>query len=144
MMHNYTEKELIELGYELKNAKITDVSLTMGNYGSLTSWLELLGAGWGAGYGGWCLGHGYLGSKEFKGSAEGLEYLMRIMDVVGVESWSDLKNKYVRVATKGWGDSIRIIGNLIDDKWFDSDSFFGDIIEANANHNKELREEDGK
>lgn len=136
-MHNYTEKELIKLGYELKNAKITDISLTMGDHGCFTSRLELLGDGWGVVYGGQCLGHGYLGSKKFKGSAEGLEYLMRVMDVVGVESWSDLKNRYVRVATKGWGDSVKIIGNLIDDKWFDSDSFFADAAETDINHNKE-------
>ncbi|WP_278864132.1 hypothetical protein [Leyella stercorea] len=143
-MHNYTEKELIELGYELKNAKITDVSLTMGNYGSLTSWLVLNGSGWATSYGGRCLGHGYLGSKEFIGSPNGIEYLMRIMDVAGVESWGDLENKYVRVAVKSWGDSVKIIGNLIDDRWFDSDSFFEDTIETNANHDKELKKEDGK
>lgn len=136
-MHNYTEKELIELGYELKNAKITDVSLTMGNYGSLTSWLVLNGNGWATSYGGRCLGHGYLGSKEFTGSPNGIEYLMRIMDVAGVESWGDLENKYVRVAMKGWGDSVKIIGNLIDDKWFDSDSFFADSAETDIDRNKE-------
>lgn len=136
-MHNYTEKELIELGYELKNAKITDVSLTMGNYGSLTSWLVLNGSGWATSYGGRCLGYGYLGSKEFIGSPNGIEYLMRIMDVTGVESWGDLENKYVRVAMKGWGSSVKIIGNLIDDKWFDSDSFFADAAETDINHNKE-------
>ena len=134
IMHNYTEKELIELGYELKNAKITDVSLSMGNYGCLTSWLVLNGDDWAVSYGGNCLGHGYLGGEEFEGMAEGLEYLMRVMDVVGVESWEGLKNKHVRVATKGWGNSVKIIGNLIKDKWFDCDSFFRDIIEAADNH----------
>lgn len=136
-MHNYTEKELIELGYELKNAKITDVSLTMGNYGCLTLWLVLNGNGWATSYGGRCLGHGYLGSEEFTGSPNGIEYLMRIMDVAGVESWGNLKNKYVRVAMKGWGDSVKIIGNLIDDRWFDSDSFFADAAETDIDRNKE-------
>lgn len=136
-MHNYTEKELIELGYELKNAKITDVSLTMGNYGCLTSQLVAQPFPFNTSHGGRCLGYGYLGSKKFTGSPNGIEYLMRIMDVAGVESWGDLENKYVRVATKGWGDSVKIIGNLIDDRWFDSDSFFADAEETDIGRNKE-------
>ena len=51
---------------------------------------------------------------------------MRIMDVVGVSCFTDMKGKYIRVATKGWGDPIRIIGNILDDKWFDIESFFKD------------------
>ena len=44
------------------------------------------------------------------GSAAGMEYLMRIMDTVGVEKFQDLKGKYVRVAIKGWGSSVKING----------------------------------
>ena len=44
---------------------------------------------------------------------------MRIMDTVGVEKWEDLKDKFIRVATKNWGDTIKISGNIIKDKWFD-------------------------
>ena len=62
---------------------------------------------------------------------------MRIMDVAEVESWGDLENKYVRVAMKGWGDSVKIIGNLIDDRWFDSYSFFADAAETDIDRNKE-------
>ena len=29
-------------------------------------------------------------------------------------------------ATKGWGDSVKIIGNIIKDKWFDAETFFAD------------------
>ena len=62
----------------------------------------------------------------FDGSAAGMEYLIRIMDTVGVEKFQDLKGKYVRVANKGWGSSVKIIGNSIKDKWFDSETFFAD------------------
>ena len=51
---------------------------------------------------------------------------MRIMDTVGVERFQDLKGKYVRVATKGLGSSVKIIGNIIKDKWFDAETFFAD------------------
>ena len=37
-----------------------------------------------------------------------------------------LKGKYVRVATKGWVNPIKIIGNLIEDRWFDYESFYRD------------------
>ena len=51
---------------------------------------------------------------------------MRIMDTVGVEKFQDLKGKYIRVAAKGWGNSVKIIGNIINDKWFDTETFFAD------------------
>ena len=55
--------------------------------------------------------------------------MMRIMDTVGVEKWEDLKDKYVRVVDDGWGSSIKKIGNIIDDKWFDIDKFFKEYKE---------------
>lgn len=107
-----------------KNAKITSASLSMSDHGCLTSNICLEGAGWACCYGGYCLGHGYLGAKKFDGSSKGVVSLMRIMDTVGVEKWEDLKDKFIRVATKNWGDTIKIIGNIIKDKWFDYESFF--------------------
>lgn len=55
---------------------------------------------------------------------------MRIMDVIGVSRFEDLPNCYARVATKGWGESVKIIGNVIKDKWFDYETFFNDKNEA--------------
>lgn len=119
-----TTDQLIEAGYKIENARITSVDLSMEDHGCLTFDMGLDGGGWGCVYGGYCLGHGYLGAKEFDGCAEGLEYIMRIMDTVGVSNLSNLNDKYIRVATKGWGSPIRIIGNIIKDKWFDPDEFF--------------------
>ena len=51
------------------------------------------------------------------------------MFTVGVEKWEDLKDKYVRVVDDGWGSSIKKIGNIIDDKWFDIDKFFKEYKE---------------
>lgn len=50
--------------------------------------------------------------------------ILTIMRVVGVDRLSDMKGKYVRVATKGWGDTVKIIGNIIKDEWFDYGTFF--------------------
>lgn len=127
-MIKYTLCDLEAEGYTIENAKITSVDLSMGDHSCLTSSIVLKGAGWGCSYGGYCLGHGYLGAPDdfFDGSPQGIEYIERIMDVVGVGRFNDLPGKYVRVATKGWGSPIKIIGNIINDKWFDSDSFFKD------------------
>ena len=49
---------------------------------------------------------------------------MRIMDVVGVRRWEDLKGQYIRYEDHGWGSTVTVIGNIIKDKWFDIDKFF--------------------
>lgn len=128
MMKKFTEEELKELGYELLNAEVTNVSLNMNDHGCLTLLITLRGAGWGVVYGGYCLGKGYLGADDdfFEGSAKGMEAIMRIMDVVGVEALEDMKGKYARIASKGLGSSVKIIGNVISDKWFDYESFFNE------------------
>lgn len=126
----WTEDKLKTIGgYEIKNAKIKNVDLSMADHGCLTLSLVLDGGGWCCVYGGYVLGNGYVGAKDFKGSAAGMESIMRIMDVVGCECFNDMKGKVVRVATKGWGDSIKIIGNVIEDKWFDIKSFFESVKE---------------
>lgn len=125
-MKKYTQDELIKAGYEIKNALITNADLSMADYGCLTLAITLDGGGWGVVYGGYCLGHGYLDADNFDGSASGVESIMRIMDVVGVDRFQNLKGKYVRVATKGLGSSVKIIGNILRDKWFDIETFFAD------------------
>lgn len=119
-----SEETLRKAGYDIRNAEIKNVDLSMADHDVLTLQMTLEGDGWGVVYGGYVLGHGYLGAEEFDGSAKGLESIMRIMDVVGVERFNDMQGKCIRVATKGWGSSVKIIGNLIKDKWFDIDEFF--------------------
>ena len=127
-MKKYNYDQLVASGYKIENALITSVDLSMADHGCFNLSMSLSGDGWGVVYGGYCLGKGYLEAADdfFEGSAAGMEYLMRIMDTVGVEKFQDLKGKYVRVATKGWGESVKIIGNVIKDQWFDAETFFID------------------
>ena len=118
-MKEWTEELLLADGYKLQNAEITNVSLNFRDHGVLSLDLTLNGGGWGVVYGGYALGPGYLGAQEFKGSASGME-------AVGVEDLVNLKGKHVRVATKGWGSSVKIIGHFIKDQWFDYLSFYED------------------
>ena len=123
----YWTKELLEKsGYEIENAKITNVDLSMADHGCLTLSMTLDGEGWGVVYGGYVLGKGYVGAEDdfFEGSKQGMESIMRIMDVVGSDTFNGMKNEIIRVATKGWGSSIKIIGNALKDKWFDAETFY--------------------
>ena len=109
---------------EIKNGKITDVTLTMKDHGVLTFYLTVEGGGVGFGYGGYVIGHGYLGANDFEGSDKGMEAIMRIMNTVGVNSWEDLEGKYLRYEDNGWGSGVTKIGHIIEDKWFDIKEFF--------------------
>ena len=110
---------------EIENAKISSVSITMEDHGCLTFWIHLEGAGWACGFGGYCIGYGYLDAKEFKAeSGAGLEAMMKIMNTVGVYRWEDLTNKYVRCKISRPGKTIDEIGNIIKDKWFNIREFF--------------------
>ena len=110
---------------EIANAKIKDVSLTMEDHCCLTFYVTVEGAGWGVSLGGYCIGKGYLGADEFTAAdGNGLEAMMRIMDVVGVSKWEDLKGQYCRVQLEGWGGRVDSIGNILKDKWFNLAEFF--------------------
>ena len=110
---------------KIENVKITNTSLSMADHGLLTFDVFVEGDGFGCAIGGYCIGKGYLGAENFTAdNGVGLEAMMRIMDVVGVEKWEDLKGKYCRIQSDGWGSSIHVIGNLIKDKWFDLGDFF--------------------
>ena len=118
---------------EIRNAKITSVSISMADHGCLTFWVTVKGCGWGCSIGGYSIGHGYLGAKKFEGYAPGIEAMMRIMDTVGVDRWEDLKEEYIRVESNSWGGTITKIGHITDDKWFDIDAFFKSKSEEHKN-----------
>lgn len=125
-MKKWTLEELEENGYKIENVEIESVDLSMADHGCLCLEMVLKGYGWGCVYGGYALGYGYLGCEDdfFDGSAQGMESIIRIMEVTGCERFNDMSGKIIRVATKGWGSSVKIIGNIIKDKWFDAETFY--------------------
>ena len=66
----------------------------------------------------------YIKFEEVEGNKEGFEAILKIMWVLDSNSLFDLKNRYVRVATKGFSNSVKIIGHITRNQWFDWDSFF--------------------
>ena len=131
-MKKWTQELLEEAGYKIENAQITSVDLSMADHGCLTLSMVLESGGWSCVYGGYCLGNGYVGAKPeyFKANGSGMIYLMRIMDTVNCDRFNSMTGKYVRVAIKGWGDTVKIIGHITKDKWFDAKSFFEDEKET--------------
>ena len=124
-MRRLTQMELIQSGYQILNAKITDADLSMADQGVLIMRLTLAGNGWNVDYGGYVLGVGSLGASEFTGIPKGTEQIMRVMDTVGVASFKALVGSYARIAVSPNDNGrINIIGNIITDKWFDIADFF--------------------
>lgn len=131
-MKKYTLETLEAEGYQIRNAKIMNVFFGFDDHDCFTLRLTLRGDGWGTDYGGYCLGRGYRGAPDhfFQGDKKGLESVMRIMNLIGVSNLSDMKGQYVRVALKGSGHIVKIIGNIIEDQWFNYGTFFEDEDET--------------
>ena len=116
-------ESLLNQGYTIKNAQIISVDLSMEDHGIITLYMDLIADGFGVIYGGHILGKGYLGAKEFTSSPKAMAYIMHIMDIVNVRNFNDLKGKYLRIATRDF-DRTKIIGNIIEDRWFNPEEFF--------------------
>lgn len=126
-MKKHTLESLEAEGYRIRNVKITDVFLGFDDLDFFTLRLILAGYEGDFVYGGYCLGNKCLSPSnemEVTVSKEGMESVMRILDVADASDLIDLKGKYVRTAEKNREEGIKIIGNIIQDKWFDYGTFF--------------------
>lgn len=104
---------------EIVNAKITYTKLGKEDHGILTFFVGLEFDGGGVGFGGYAL-DSY--DKDLKKrvcvSGKGLDAIVEILDVIGVDNWEDLPGNYCRIKHKGWGGRVDEIGNIIKNKWF--------------------------
>lgn len=109
---------------KILNAKIESVSLCFRN-DILTFYLGLkIEGGYGCCFGGYALDEYDKAEDRRLPISLGLECLEEIMKTVGVKSWEDLKDKYIRVVSRGLGENIDVIGNIMEDKWFNIEELF--------------------
>jgi len=104
---------------EIENGLIESTMLGMEDHGCMSCWLNLSFSGTGQGFGGYALDGFRPNLNRRVGTAWGLEFIKRTMDVVGVEKWESLKGKYVRVKRRERRGPIVAIGNIVADKWFE-------------------------
>lgn len=108
--------EILMSEYEVKNAKITKTTLGLGDR-EFTFYLYLDYGGSGQGAGGRCMAE--YKNNEYRGTAYGLDLIIKILEIVDVENWEELVGKHIRVDANH--SDVRAIGNLLNDKWLNFD-----------------------
>lgn len=111
--------------YSGQPARIDKTSLGWEDHGILTAYLHCSWAGGGISVGGFCLDSS-TGAPDYsrRGTAYGLDHLMRIMETVGVTGWEKLPGQQVIVLFETepggstWGMQAAGIAALIDDRIF--------------------------
>lgn len=103
----------MEHGTETRNAIIRETFLGMEDHGIMTAYLRLEWDGGGQSFGGYAFGS----FSNPISSPFGMEFVRRVLDVVGVEQWEQLKGKHVRM--RGDWSKVEAIGNIVKDAWFD-------------------------
>ena len=101
---------------EAKNAKIDSTMLGREDHGIMTCMLFVNYGGACQGFGGYTLDGYDKGLEKRVGSAYGMEFIIRVLETVGVTRWEELPGKHLRV--KADHGKIHSIGNIIEDKWF--------------------------
>lgn len=105
---------------ETLNAQIKSTKLGFISNGifDFTLVLEIQGGG-GFAFGGWALDQ-YDKEKDRRvGTAYGMNMIMQILEVVGVNTWEELKGKFIRIKHTKLGDRVFSIGNLMKEEWID-------------------------
>jgi len=91
---------------EIKNAKIESVYLGFEGHGILTCYLNLDYGGVAQSFGGY----------QMKNPNYGMEFIERVLRVVGVESWEQLPGKTIRAKA----DNVKVYGiaHILRPEWF--------------------------
>ena len=101
----------------IKNAVIKGTMLGIEDHGIMTCFLNLDYGGSGQSFGGYSL-DGFNESEDKRvGTAWGMEFIRRVLEVLDVDSWEKIKGTHCRV--KADHGKVYRIGHIIKDQWFD-------------------------
>ncbi|MEK7500440.1 MAG: hypothetical protein AAB649_07635 [Patescibacteria group bacterium] len=116
---------------EIRNAIIKSAVIDIGDRGFLTVWLHLDYGGMGQGFGGYIL---YL-PKSFEHHS-GVNYaghfIYRCLEIAGVEKWSEIVGKTIRVENDSNSSFITGIGHIIKKDWFYPKNEFAELEQQAA------------
>ena len=109
---------------EIRNAIITSAEITTSDHGLLTAWVHLDYGGSGQGFGGYAL---YLPKSFTHSKLESVagHFIFRCMEIAGVERWSAMTGKTVRVKCNL--SHIQAIGHIVKEDWFDPKADFASL-----------------
>ncbi len=107
---------------ETINGKILSTTLGYEDHGIFTFCLHLDFGGSGQGAGSYALDSYRKDLGKRVGTASGMDMIIAILNTVGVETWEELKGKYIRV--KHDGERVHAIGNLLEEKWLNFPDFY--------------------
>ncbi|MBO7715764.1 MAG: hypothetical protein J6S85_19535 [Methanobrevibacter sp.] len=109
---------------ETLNARIVGSKLGFNEHGIFDFCLVLeIQNGGGVSLGGYAMDQYNEELKKRVGTEYGMNLIMRILEVVGVNTWEELCGKYIRIKDAKIGDRVTAIGNLMKDEWVDFDTF---------------------
>ena len=109
---------------EIRNAKITKTMLGREDHWIFTFMIHVEFGCSGCAVGCYALDEYNTETQTRVFKAESMEIIAKILDVVGVDTWEDLKGQYIRIKDNGWGSTVDEIGNLMEEKWINIRQFF--------------------
>jgi len=104
---------------QIDNAFITGTSLGFEDHGILTARVFVEFDSGGCAFGGYAMDNYDAIAKRRTGTAFGCQFVMDVIQTIGVEKWEDLKGKHCRVEHEGLGGRILRIGHFMKNQWFD-------------------------
>ena len=107
---------------EIKNAVIDNIMLGVEDHGILTFYLSLDYGSGNQDFGGYELDTYNKIKKKRVGHRACSDFILKILEVVGVKKWEELRGQYIRVDAEY--NKIHGIGNILKDKWFYPEDYF--------------------
>lgn len=102
---------------EIVNAVLDTAELCIEGHGIFTCLLSFDFGGFHQGMGAYGLCHFDKQQDRRVGTAYGCDFIMRVMRVLEVERWADVKGQHVRVRREN--GMVKTFGHFMKDQWFD-------------------------